>query len=144
MEDCPVGCGFRIYRLFLYRWVRPPKKNKCPGYSTKESDGEVPVMPELLGMRSTSSLEWLPGPLWPGVVAPDRVLSIGQKELNSVLSLNLIVWERTVSTSYTKLNRLKFDSELNDPKKVDTPKNQTTNQPTNLWKKESEVSEIKH
>ena len=30
----------------------------------------------------------LPGSLWPVVVAPDRVLSMGQKELNSVLMLN--------------------------------------------------------
>ena len=27
-------------------------------------------------------------PLWPGVVAPDRVLSMGQIELNYVLMLN--------------------------------------------------------
>ena len=36
-------------------------------------------MLELWGMRSTLSL--LPGSLWPGVVAPDRVLSMGQIEL---------------------------------------------------------------
>ncbi len=29
-------------------------------------------MLELWGMRSTSSLPSLPGPLWPGVVAPDK------------------------------------------------------------------------
>ena len=48
----------------------PP--NECPGYDTKQSDGEVPVMLELWGMRSTPSLPSLPGPLWPGVVAPDK------------------------------------------------------------------------
>ena len=32
-------------------------------------------------MQSTPSLPLHPGPLWPGVVAPDRVLSVGQKEL---------------------------------------------------------------
>ena len=48
--------------------------NECPGYDTKQSDGEVPVMQELWGMRSTSSLPSLPGPLWPGVVAPDSDL----------------------------------------------------------------------
>ena len=32
-------------------------------------------------MRSTPLLLSLPGPLWPGVVAPDRVLSMGQIEL---------------------------------------------------------------
>ena len=35
-------------------------------------------MLELWGMRSTPSLPSLPDPLWPGVVAPDRVLSMGQ------------------------------------------------------------------
>ena len=32
-------------------------------------------------MQSTSLLPSLPDPLWPGVVAPDRVLSMGQIEL---------------------------------------------------------------
>ena len=50
---------------------------ECPGYDTKQSDGEVPAVLELWGMRSTPSLPSLPGPLWPGVVAPDRVLSMG-------------------------------------------------------------------
>ena len=31
-----------------------------------------------------------------GVVATDKVLSMGQTELNSVLMLNWIVWNRTV------------------------------------------------
>ena len=31
-------------------------------------------------MRSTPSLPLLPGPLWPGVIAPDRILSVGQIE----------------------------------------------------------------
>ena len=61
---CPVGWGCRIHRLL-------------PGYDTKQSDGEVPAMLELWGMRSTPSLPSLPGPLWPGVVAPDRALSMG-------------------------------------------------------------------
>ena len=52
----------------------PP--NECHGYDTKQSDGEVPVMLGLWGMRSTPSLSLLPGPLWPGVVAPDRALSM--------------------------------------------------------------------
>ena len=56
--------------------VRPPP-NECPGYDTKQSDGEVPAVLELWGMRSTPSLPSLPGPLWPGVVAPDRALSMG-------------------------------------------------------------------
>ena len=51
--------------------------NECPGYDTKQSDGEVLVMLELWGMWSAPSLPSLPGPLWPGVVAPDMVLSMG-------------------------------------------------------------------
>ena len=47
-------------------------------------------------MRSTSLLPSLPGPPWPGVVAIDRVLSIGQIELNCVLILNWIAWNWTV------------------------------------------------
>ena len=45
-------------------------------------------MLELRGMQSTLSLPSLPGPFWPGVVAPDRVLSMGQIELNCVLMPN--------------------------------------------------------
>ena len=39
-------------------------------------------------MLSTTLLPSLPGPLWPGEVASDSVLSIGQIELNDVLMLN--------------------------------------------------------
>ena len=59
----------------LRRGKTPP--NKCPGHYTKQSDGEVPMMLELWGMRSTSSLPLLPGPLWLRMVAPDRALSMG-------------------------------------------------------------------
>ena len=47
-------------------------------------------------MQSTPSSPSLPGPLWPRVVAPDRVLSVGQIELKCVLMLNWIVWNGTV------------------------------------------------
>ena len=62
--------------------------NECPVYDSKQSDGKAPVMLELCGMQSTPSLPSLPGPLWSKVVAPDRVLSVGQIELNCVLMLN--------------------------------------------------------
>ena len=45
-------------------------------------------MLELWVMRSTPSLPLLPGPVWSEVVAPDRVLSMGQIELNCVLILS--------------------------------------------------------
>ena len=49
------------------------------------NNGYVPVMLVLWGMQSIHSLPELPGPLWPGVVAPNKVLSIGQIELNCEL-----------------------------------------------------------
>ena len=52
--SCSVSWGCRIHRLLLCRGVRPPPRTKeCPVYDTKQSDGEVPVMLELCGMRST-------------------------------------------------------------------------------------------
>ena len=39
-------------------------------------------------MQGIPSLPLLPGPLWSGVVVPDRVLSMGQIELNCVFMLN--------------------------------------------------------
>ena len=45
----------------LQRGKTPP--NECPGYDTKKSDGEVQMMLELWGMRSTPSLPLLPDPL---------------------------------------------------------------------------------
>ena len=38
-------------------------------------------MLELWGIQSNPSLLSLPGPFWPGMVAQDRVLSMGQVEL---------------------------------------------------------------
>ena len=60
----------------------------CPGYDIKPSDDEFPVMLELWGMRSTRSLSSLSGPLWPRVVALDRIPSMNQIELNCVITLN--------------------------------------------------------
>ena len=68
----------------------------CPGYDTKQSDGEVPVMLELWEMWTIPSLPSLLGPLQPGEVALDRVLSMGQIELNCVLILNWIIWNEIV------------------------------------------------
>ena len=38
-----------------------PHPNECPGYDTKQFDGEVPVMQQLWGMRNTPLLPSLPG-----------------------------------------------------------------------------------
>ena len=45
-------------------------------------------MLELWGLQNTSSFPSLLGLLWPGVVAPDRVLSMGPLELSCVLKVN--------------------------------------------------------
>ena len=71
-------------------------KSYFTGYDTKRSDCEAPVMLELWGMRSTPSLPSLLGPFRPGVVAPDRVPSMGQIELIYKLMLGWIAWYRTV------------------------------------------------
>ena len=66
-------------------------------------------MPELWGMQSTTSLLLLPGPLQSGVGAPDTVVSMTQIELNCVLTLNWIVWNRTdfdIETAYLCENEL--------------------------------------
>ena len=73
---CAVGWDCRRHRLHLCRGVRPPP-NECPGYDTKQSDDEAPVMRELWGMRSTPSLPLILGPLCPRMVAPNRALSMG-------------------------------------------------------------------
>ena len=53
------------------------------------------------------------GLLWPGVVVPDRVLSMGKIELICVLMLNWITWNRSVLTykqsTYAKLNWIKME-----------------------------------
>ena len=62
--------------------------NECPVYDTKQSDGGVLVMLELWKMQSTTSLRSLPVQLCPGVVEPNRVLSMGKIVLNCALKLN--------------------------------------------------------
>ena len=72
--------------LGLQRGKTPP--NECPGYDTKQSDGEASVMLMLWGMWSTPLLPLLLGPFRPRMVAPDRVLSMGKIKLNCVIALN--------------------------------------------------------
>ena len=56
----PVSWGSKIHRLHLCRGVTLP--NECPGYGSKQSDGEVLVMCELWAMQSTFSLLLFSGP----------------------------------------------------------------------------------
>ena len=57
--------------------------NGCPRYDIKQFDVDAPVL-ELWRMSTTPSLPLLQGPIWHGVVAPDRVLSMAQIELFDV------------------------------------------------------------
>ena len=45
-------------------------------------------MLELWGKQNIPSLPSLPGPLWPGVAAPDKGLSMGQIIKSFILSAN--------------------------------------------------------
>ena len=62
-------------------------------------------MIDLWGVRSTPLLPLLLRPLWPGVVAPDRVLSMGKIELNHDIS-SLLVFTFKLRI-YAKLKCLK-------------------------------------
>ena len=106
------GWVYRIHQLHLCRGVRIP--NECPGYNTKQSNGEASVKLKLWEMYSTSLLPFLPNSLWPGVVTLDKILYLSQIELNCVLMLNWFC--------------LKFNLVLNDPKFIDMSLNKTTNQ----------------
>ena len=71
-----------LHQIQFYLFVQSPgaveyPTNECPGYDTKQSDGEVPAVLELWRMWSIPLLPSVPGALWPGVVAPDRALSMG-------------------------------------------------------------------
>ncbi len=50
---CPVDWGCRIHQLHLCRGIS--SLNEYPGYDTKQSDCEVPVMLGLWGLWSTPS-----------------------------------------------------------------------------------------
>ena len=65
-------------------------------YDSKQSKAAAPIIMELWGMGRTSSFSLILAQLYPGVVASDSLLSMGQIELNYVLMLNWIVWNRTV------------------------------------------------
>ena len=79
--------GCEIHLLHLCREL-DATPHEYPGYDTKQSDGEVLVMLELLGIWSTSSMPLRPGPPWPEVLISDRALSMGQIELICILMLS--------------------------------------------------------
>ena len=74
-----LNCYIYIYIYISYSFVQSDgaveytncTTTKCPGYDSKQSNGEVQMMLGLWRMQSTLSLPLLPGPLWLGMVAPD-------------------------------------------------------------------------
>ena len=86
-----------------YTPTESSQRGKTPRKSVLDMAGEAPVTLELWVTRSIPSLPSLPGPFWLGVVAPDRVLCIGQIEVNYILMLNWIFWNRTVFDIQTLL-----------------------------------------
>ena len=63
LNNRPTGGNDVLYLIALF-WLSQnaqkilffliSKNNECPGYDTKQSDGEIQVILELLGMQSTS------------------------------------------------------------------------------------------
>ena len=91
--DDPASWDCRMHQQHFCRGVRLPQW--VSWYDTKQSDGEDALILELWGMQSTPWLSSLLGPLWPWMGAPDRVLSMGKIEQNSIFRLNWVVWNRT-------------------------------------------------
>ena len=98
-----------IHWLHLCRGVRPPH-NECPGYDTKQSDGEVPVKLGLWGMWSTHFIDTAPrstlarnGFTWYSPI-------YGLNRTNCILMLNWIVWNRPVWLNWIVRYRNVFDN----------------------------------
>ena len=86
MGACPVYWSFRTCWLHHCKEV----KTLCPGYNTKL---HLIVRLQLWGMWSTPSLPLLPGSLWPRLVVPFWVPSIGQiEQLNHLLTIIIITY----------------------------------------------------
>ena len=79
-DSAQLGGDVEYIDCFSAEGVKTPP-NECPEYDTKQSDGEAPVMVELLGMLSIPLLPLLPDSLGPGVVAFDSFQSMSQIEL---------------------------------------------------------------
>ena len=98
--------------IYIYIYIYMGLKNTPTASLQKGKIPSISVLDmilnnlELWGMWSIPLLLSLQGPLWPGAVASDRDLFMSQIELNCVLMLNWIVWNRTVYM-------FKMDSALN-------------------------------
>ena len=93
--------------------TEPMERGKPPSerYDMEQSDWEIAVMLKLWEYGVLLNCHRSQVHSGPRVVAPDRVLSMGQIELNSVLILNWITWNRSVLKfklpTYAKVNYLK-------------------------------------
>ena len=70
-----VDKGFGLHWLLPCKWVRLSPRKKGTGYNTKHSYSNAGA----LGNAEYPLFALPPSPLRTGVVAPDRVLSIGKK-----------------------------------------------------------------
>ena len=70
-------------------------------------------MLEIWGMWSTRLSPLLPGPLWSGMAAPDRVLSMGQNrsKLRTYANLNCLKWNCVLMLTWIVWNGTVFDIE---------------------------------
>ena len=79
-----------VWRLQIAQFARAVEitdpTNECPGYNTKQYDGEFSIMLAHWGMRSTPSLQSLPGPLWP---KEDPIYLSNRTKLCNYAKLNL-------------------------------------------------------
>ena len=82
LKMLPNGRGLHNTPTASLQRSKTQSPKECSGYDIKQFDGEVPVMH--WGKQNIPTLPLLPGPLWPGVVEPDRVRSMSQTDLFNI------------------------------------------------------------
>ena len=87
---------------FSTKGVRVPHPNESPGYETKQTDGKVPVMLELWGMRITPLISLLPG-----MVVPDKGSIYGLNETKPWFLEFTVFFFSFKLRIYAKMNWLK-------------------------------------
>ena len=80
VSDQPSQLGLWNTLTASLQWSKtPPRPQQVSWIWKKLFDDEAPAL-EIWGMWNTPMLPLLPGLFWSGVVAPDRILSMGQIE----------------------------------------------------------------
>ena len=82
------------------------------GYDIKQYDGKA-LAYEIWGMWSTFSLPLLPGPLWPRMVALDRVLSMDQMKQAACKQMTDVKLWMLYSNTWNHLTVCKKELRLN-------------------------------